>query len=285
LEHFRLPGVALEIAGDETPRDADATLIFGGDGTVHRQLPWLIENKVPFLIVPEGSGNDFARSFGYRTRKQALELWRNFAAGKAGICEVDAGAIQFRNPEDGNRECYFCGVASLGLDASANRIANSYPRWLRKHGGYLLAALTAIVRSRPMKANVSVHVVEQVRNLEREFTLAAIANIQTYGGGIPIAPNAEANDGLFEVCLLAAASSMRLLRILPRVVRGRHLSLPEVTYVRAASIRIETATPQALYADGEYIGVTPIEITMQPRALRVIAERLPGAAMPLQNRC
>ena len=55
---------------------ADVALIFGGDGTVHRHLRSLVETAIPTLIVPMGSGNDFARALGLKTRDRSMAAWR-----------------------------------------------------------------------------------------------------------------------------------------------------------------------------------------------------------------
>src|ERR1700675_2738431 len=69
-----------------SPSDADAVLILGGDGTVHRHLAQLVKLKLPVLVVPRGSGNDFARALQLRTVKYALAAWRQFtsSAGPSG---------------------------------------------------------------------------------------------------------------------------------------------------------------------------------------------------------
>src|SRR6202158_3924894 len=62
--------------------DADAILIFGGDGTIHRHLPALVRLQLPVLIVPAGSGNDFARALKLRSMRDSLRVWRDFESGK-----------------------------------------------------------------------------------------------------------------------------------------------------------------------------------------------------------
>ena len=67
LWHLGLPASAT---------DADAVLILGGDGTVHRHLAQLVKLNLPVLVVPRGSGNDFARALQLRTVEDALSAWR-----------------------------------------------------------------------------------------------------------------------------------------------------------------------------------------------------------------
>ncbi len=94
VRKFELPGVNLFTGNDMDPSDRPAAaLVFGGDGTMHHHLAALIESRTPFLNVPMGSGNDFARALGIRTTKDAMEAWKKFVATGANVREIDAGTI------------------------------------------------------------------------------------------------------------------------------------------------------------------------------------------------
>src|ERR1700682_5988529 len=93
--------------------DADAILIFGGAGHVPRPLPALVRLQLPVLIVPAGSGNDFARALNLRSVRDSLRVWRGFESGKIQARAIDLGVIvPSASPE---RTHYFCGVAGCGL--------------------------------------------------------------------------------------------------------------------------------------------------------------------------
>src|ERR1035441_5650312 len=72
---------------------ADAVLLFGGDGTIHRHLSQLVKLGLPVLVVPAGSGNDFARALGLRRVRDSLAAWRCFCAGKGNVRAIDLGLI------------------------------------------------------------------------------------------------------------------------------------------------------------------------------------------------
>src|SRR5580693_7934145 len=101
--------------------NADAILIFGGDGTIHRHLPALVRLQLPVLIVPAGSGNDFARALDLRSIQDSVSVWRDFETGKLAGTAIDLGAIKPSATPD--RIHYFCCVAGCGLDAAAARRA------------------------------------------------------------------------------------------------------------------------------------------------------------------
>src|SRR5579872_6905319 len=73
---------------------ADAIVIFGGDGTIHRNLSTLVDLGVPLMVVPCGSGNDFARSLGLHTAGDSLSAWQKFASGGGNVRSIDLGVIR-----------------------------------------------------------------------------------------------------------------------------------------------------------------------------------------------
>jgi diacylglycerol kinase family enzyme len=72
---------------------ADSAVVFGGDGTVHRHLAELVERDLPVLVVPCGSGNDFARALNIRSIRDAASAWRAFASEKTEAQSIDLGII------------------------------------------------------------------------------------------------------------------------------------------------------------------------------------------------
>ena len=86
-----------------------------------------------------------------------------------------------------------------------------------------------------------------------------------------VAPDAELDDGLFDVVCTAEGSKLSFLTGLPKVFKGTHVEKDEVTVERAADVRVEADRPFAVYADGEHISDLPATLRVLPRALRVIA--------------
>lgn len=270
--------------------DADAVLIFGGDGTVHRHLPQLVRLQLPVLVVPHGSGNDFARALGLRSTGDALAAWRQFAShhqsaenGEDGknVRRIDLGLISALSSPDAVGTIapktpgrYFCCIGGVGLDVEIARRANQLPRALRRRGGYLLSLLPALFSFQPLAVKVQTLRQGPSGGLDTRHDgpamVVAFANTPTYGGGILIAPQAKLDDGKLEICVVEAMAKARLLRLFPSVYSGRHVDLPEVKYFAADRLRIETAKPSEVYADGEYVCPTPVEVTVEGAALKVI---------------
>jgi diacylglycerol kinase (ATP) len=155
---------------------ADVVLLFGGDGTIHRHLGALVQLGLPVLVVPAGSGNDFARAIGLPGMRDSLAAWRRFCDGAANVRRIDLGVISEVEPmsavardvvkadkiptsranyaREMGHPRYFCCVAGIGLDAEVSRRANLLPRWLRGNGGYVFSLLPEIFRFAPLRMKI-----------------------------------------------------------------------------------------------------------------------------------
>jgi diacylglycerol kinase (ATP) len=277
------------------PREAaDVILVLGGDGTVHRHLAQLVRLGLPVLVVPAGSGNDFARALGFRHARDSVASWEKFCVGAGNTRSIDLGVITpLENTGGTPAPRYFGCVASVGLDAEVARRANRIPRWLRGNGGYVLALVPTIFRFAPCRMKILISVNPQsisacaaeacslasdggpdnawIVQSDLPTLLAALANAPLYGGGMKIAPRANMEDGLLDVCVVSAVDPFKLFCMFPTVYGGRHLKIREVKYSQTARVRIETERPLDIYADGELVCKTPAEIGVQRGALTILS--------------
>jgi diacylglycerol kinase (ATP) len=262
-----------------TSHAADIVLIFGGDGTIHRHLGQLVELGLPVLVVPAGSGNDFARALGLRRVQDSLTAWLQFVRGRGTIHDIDLGVISATGKAGEapapHSSRYFCSVAGIGLDSEVARRANGLPRWLRGNGGYVLSLLPAVLKFAPLRMKIFTCPDDTSSDAwticsDRPTLLAAFANTTTYGGGMKIAPQAKMSDGLLDICVVAGLDPFKLFCLFPTVYSGKHLGLKEVDYFQAPRVRVETEYPLDVYADGEFVCQTPIEIGVESAALRVV---------------
>ena len=151
-------GCELGVAGlPASTSAADAILILGGDGTVHRHLAQLHALQLPVLVVPCGSGNDFARALKLRRVRDSVDAWRRFCSSQDNVRQIDLGVISRPDTENAGRSAststglphYFCCVGGVGLDVEIARRANRLPRWIRRRGGYSLSLLPALLGFEP----------------------------------------------------------------------------------------------------------------------------------------
>ncbi|MGA8273690.1 MAG: diacylglycerol kinase family protein [Candidatus Sulfotelmatobacter sp.] len=282
LRHFQTDkNIDWQIGIPSAADQVDVILMFGGDGTIHRHLGQLVKLGLPVLVVPAGSGNDFARALGLRRVRDALAAWRRFCAGQENVRAIDLGMVTplIATPtEDAggapapHESTYFCSVAGVGLDSEVARRAQALPRWLRGHGGYALTLAPTIFGFAPFHAKIFMQ--DEMggwkMRSDRPTLLAAFANSAIYGGGMKIAPQAQIDDGRLDVCVIGGVDPFKFACMFPTVYFGRHLRIKEIDYFQAACLRVETEMPLDIYADGEYVCSTPAEIGIKSGALRVI---------------
>ena len=136
---------------------------------------------------------------------------------------------------------------------------------------YAYGALRALAAWRP--ATFELVLDRDRQHVVTGYSVGA-ANNKAYGGGMYAAPNAELDDGLLDVVTCATMSKRRFLTtMLPRIFKGTHVELPEVTVLRAAQVEISADRPFTLYADGDPIGELPIAVRVLPKAVRVIVPK------------
>jgi len=247
---------------------ADVAVIFVGYGTVHRHLSELVVLEIPVLVVPCGSGNDFARALGIRNVRDAIAAWQKYVADGSNLRTIDLGVICELASGQTPVPHYFCCVAGVGIDGNIAARANRLPSWFRARGGYALCAPREFVRFAPLPMRVSVN---GGSGQSRPTILAAVANAPVFGGGMKIAPRAKLDDGKLDLCMVRAMNVLKLFCLFPTVYFGKHLGFEEVEYSQTDSVRIETEYPFDVYADGEYVCKTPVSFTVASAALQVIS--------------
>jgi diacylglycerol kinase (ATP) len=203
-------------------------------------------------VIPAGTGNDLCRSLG---------IPRDPAAAARLLLVGEPRPLDFWRVNDG----WFVNAAGIGLDAEVAYQANRGGR-LRGMPAYLAALLRALGSFRP----VPLTLVGDGQRFEGPVMLAALANASTYGGGIPIAPAARPDDGFLDVVIVGAMSRLSLLVQFPRLLRGAHLTHPQVTSFRAASLQVDGDPRARVTLDGELGVRLPLTVERHPLPLMVI---------------
>lgn len=243
-------------------------------------LPTPISADATLAVLPAGTGDDFAR--GLAGGRAILEQWLERLIGyykrpeRSSTRSIDA----IYGSTEAVTNSFICiNVGTLGIGAEvAGRVA-AQGRLMRLMPGearFTAAACGALMAWRERRVRVFV---DDEPALECSSNLLAIANGIYAGGGMMFAPDARPDDGAMDVLLACDVSRATILRELPRIRRGAHLSNPKVRTVRCARARIETLTsddPLPIEADGNVRGHTPCEFQIMPGALRIISPQKHG---------
>lgn len=234
-------------------RTPSAVITIGGDGMVHLVIQELAKSEIPLILIPAGTGNDFARSLELNVN-DPIEAFE-YALGNP-TTAIDLGLVNGR---------YFAEILSTGFDSRVNERANRMRMKSKKK--YDLAMILELPVFRPLEYEITI----DDRLFNTEAMLIAVANGISYGGGMKICPNADLTDGLFDLLILEPVSKFEFLRVFPRVFKGTHITHPKVKILKGRNIKI-TANAVA-YADGERIGDLPISAEVVPGALRTWSRR------------
>lgn len=232
----------------------------GGDGTIQEVAHVLATQKeklgdaCPALgLIPSGRCNDFARAMGISTDPVAIA--KILTGGKAK--SIDLGKVNDR---------FFCTVATVGIDAEITSYVDHMRVPLTGTMAYLYGAMCVLATYKPRALKIS----GDFGCFDHPVFLASSANTSSYGGAIPIAPQADCTDGMLDLCLIDYVSKFRALQLIPKILKGQHIQQPGVRFVRTSRIEVDAPTPLELWADGERMGHTPAVIEAVPAAIQVL---------------
>lgn len=242
---------------DAVDSGAQRVLVAGGDGSIHEAVNGILASPrhAALGVIPTGTGNDFAKACGIPLdwRRASRELAARLRSA-APPRHIDAGRMNGR---------YFANGAGIGFDAKVTRVARGFRLPL---GGFVyLAAILRCLAEGIVTPRLTIRAGDTTR--EGPVTLANVANGPWVGGMFHIAPMARNDDGLFDLVIAEPVSRLRVLALLPKLVRGRHLDEPELSRVEVRQLSVSADADTPSHLDGE----------VQPLAREFAIEILPGA--------
>jgi YegS/Rv2252/BmrU family lipid kinase len=237
----------------------EVPVVLSGDGLLGAIGGAMAGSETPLGIVPGGRGNDLARVLGIPTDPEAaVEV---ILAGHSRL--IDVGEA------NGKR---FLGIVSVGFDSEANRRANE-TRVMRGNLVYAYAALRTLAGWKPARFTLRV----DSERIRLSGYSVSVANNKAFGGGMFIAPDAELDDGQFDIVAVGEVGKLRFVGNLPKVFKGTHVDEDEVRVFRAPHLELSASKPFPVYADGEHLTDLPARLRVIPRALGVLVPEQPAA--------
>ncbi len=251
--YTKAPGHAIELA--QTAKEKfECVVAVGGDGTLNEVVNGLGQSGCTLGLLPVGSGNDFARAVSLETK---LDVALNKLL-RGRIRAVDLGKVNER---------YFHNGVGVGFDAHVVHTSLKVKR-LRGNAIYLYSVLRTLFKYRPvslaMEFNNQTHT--------SDYFMVTVGNGMSLGGGFYLTPDAQIDDGLFDLCLIQNMPMPSVLRNLLKVYSGKHKEDPRVEIVRTENLKIRSREPFAVHVDGELLGMdlTTLNVEIIPKALNVI---------------
>jgi YegS/Rv2252/BmrU family lipid kinase len=218
-------------------------------------------SEVEIAVIARGTGWDFVRTYGIpHGLDGAIDVARD---GRART--VDLGRVLFRAWDGSDAESWFANVASAGMSGAIAKRANETTKALGGKVSYLLATLAVFARWQNSEIRVSVD--DEIRGGRMHDVV--VANGRYFGGGMMMAPDAEPDDGVFDVLTIGDLTKRDLMLTLPKTYRGKHLPHPKAELLRGAVVTVDSTEPLPVELDGEQPGTTPVRFEVVPGALRV----------------
>jgi diacylglycerol kinase (ATP) len=271
------PGDATRLAREALRGGAERVVAVGGDGTVNEVVNGFFDDGKPiapaasFALIPYGTGGDFRRTVGLPLA--TVDAAAVIAANRTK--KIDVGMLDLTTRSGGRERRMFANIASFGVSGVVDRLVNESGKKL----GRLSFAL-ATARATLTYKNQRVQLVfddKPADRVEATINTVAVANGRFFGGAMMVAPEAELDDGLFDVIAMGDLTFGDLVKSGRRLYKGTHLSMDKVTSRRARVVDAQPIDPAGIVeldVDGECLGRLPARFELLPAALSMI---VPGS--------
>ena len=238
----------------------------GGDGSVNEVVNGIAGVEgVELAVIPRGTGWDFVRTYDIpRDVDAAVDVALN-----GSVREIDVGLVTFRAWAGHAERAHFAKVASAGISGAIAQRANEASKALGGKISYYWSTLAVFARWQTGEMRVSVD--DEIRGGRIIDTM--VANGRYLGGGMMMLPEAEPDDGLFDVLVIGDVTKRDLLFTLPKAYRGKHLPHPRLEVLRGRVVTVDADEPLPIEIDGEQPGTTPARFEVVPKAIRLRVPR------------
>jgi len=270
------PGDATRLAREALRAGAERIVAIGGDGTVNEVVNGFfdehgvaIKHDAIFALIPFGTGGDFRR-----TMNIPMEIADAAAVIARGHKkQIDVGKLELTANGGGTVLRMFANIASFGVSGVVDRLVNESGKKLGR-----LSFMLATARATWSYKNQRVALVFDGKDrVETTINTVAVANGRYFGGAMLVAPNAEVDDGAFDVVAMGDLTFSDLLTSGRRLYKGTHIGMDKVSVRRAKLVEAQPVEPGAvveLDVDGESPGRLPARFELVPSALWMA---VPGA--------
>ena len=220
---------------------------------------------VELAVIARGTGWDFVRTYGIpRDLEQAVAV-----ALSGELRTIDLGLVTFRTWAGEDARSHFANVASAGISGAIAKRANETSKALGGKISYYWSTLAVFARWQTGEMRIAVD--EETRS--QKIIDVLVANGRYLAGGMMMLPEAEPDDGLFDVLVIGDVTKRDLLVTLPKAYRGKHLPHPRLEVLRGRVVTVDADEPLPIELDGEQPGTTPARFEVVPGALRLRVPR------------
>ena len=269
------PGDERRLAAKAVDEGFEVIVAVGGDGTLGQVADVLVNSDASAAlgVLPNGTGNDFARNLGIRPNDIDGAV-RTLAAGEERRVDVGHVDTPSRNAAGEERESFnFLNLVGIGFDIAVIKAATR-KKWIKGEALYKVTALEQLLFFPGIRAEITGGGEQAAgESLSGKFLMVTVTNATYFGGGFPIAPGARADDGALHLCAIFDSVPIVRMRLFGRAGKGRHGEMAQVRLAEDTCYRVSCAGPLDFEADGELRHAPGGEVRARiiPGALRAIA--------------
>ena len=263
-------GDATRIVRQALAEGFDTIVVVGGDGTNNEALNGFMNEeggvRNPYAVLgfyPSGTGGDLRRVLRLPETPEALIRYLRDDRRK----KIDCGLAQFISHEGRKTSRYFLNILSFGLSGLVVHIVNTSSKVLGGRLSFLIGTLRALFQYRDLEARI---LIDKEVVYEGPLRLAAIANGRFFGGGMMVAPEAQLDDGLFDVVVFEKMGLLEFLRLSNTIYSGRHITHPKIHLFRGRTVSVSGPYSLWIDLDGEDPGTTPLHVRLIAQCVNVL---------------
>jgi len=262
------PLEAIDIARDAAKSNYDVIVSVGGDGTNNEVMNGILsikddKERLPALgFIPQGTGGDFRRTAGLTSDiEEAVNILL-----RARTRRIDAGSISYLDRQGVERQRYFLNICSFGISGLVDYYVNHTTKIFGGKASFLIGTLRGIFNYKNTPAEI---IVDGNSLGKLDITLVAVANGRFFGGSMMVAPQAELDDGLFDIVVMKDISRTRFIMDGQKIYKGEHIIPPDVFSLRGKELIVREGN---LYIDldGEDVGTTPATFRILEKAIDIV---------------
>ena len=283
-------GIEFDVAATSAPLEAvtlaekaatkySTVIAVGGDGTVHEVVNGLLRasnegETIALGVVPLGNGDDFAKMIPPQTTIGGKVFdWHvaieKITQGQTKLFDVGRMSGNQLCSEQDNNPQYFMNGMDIGFGAQAALNFTKVPSFLTGMAAYLAAIMKTLVDYHIPKVSIQI---DDQKAFEQSTTMTAITNGRCFGSGFWVCPDAQVDDGLLDVMVTQSVGRLKILRLIPKIMKGTHVNEPILRNYRARRVVINSQQSLVVEADGEipYPQTRHLEVQILDKKLRVI---------------
>ena len=263
------PGHAVSLSQQALKDGYSTIMAVGGDGTVNEIVNGffedgkLINKEAALLVFSQGTGSDYVKSLGLNKKiETVIEAYNRYKRRW-----VDIGKMKYYNFDEEVVNRYFVNEADVGIGGETVEYVNRSSKLMGGLLTYLFGAIRTVFKYKNKDMQITIDG-EVIKNGQINSVMVSLGKY--FAGGMPIAPKALIDDGLFDVVILGNLTKLETLLNLYRAYKGTHIDYHKIDYLNGKKVKIYSEDKVLIDIDGECAGLIPVEFEVLKQTFPVL---------------